>query len=204
MIGSEIELKWNRKDAESLEHVLANHVSGRRAVVQAGGCLGVFAMRLAREFDAVYTFEPDSDLFNALCMNVPHINVIKFQAALGAAPRLVRTECSLRPNDGKTVLHEGMTRTEPGGIVPTLRIDDLGLETCDLIYLDVEGDELFALRGAAATIHRCRPVVVCEVNRGIEYRGLEQEDLRRHMRLLEYEKVAQLRSDEVYVSRGRK
>lgn len=202
MLGSEIELKWNRKDLESLEKVLPL-VPYRGVAIQAGGCLGVFAERLARAFEVVYTFEPDPVMFTKLVMNLPQQNVIKIQAALGNERGTVRTVCELRPNDGKTVLHEGMTRTEPGGFIPVLRVDDFCLPRCDLIYLDVEGDEIFALRGASATIREKRPVIACEVNRGIEYRGFRQEDVGAYLRLLGYEKVGQNRSDEFYVPKER-
>lgn len=196
--GDPVELKWNAKDLHSLEQVL-RFVPGRHAAVQAGGCLGVFASRLAIEFGAVYVFEPDPGLFRMLVKNVQAENVVKLQAALGIDRRLVQTVCTLRTGDGKTTLHQGMTRTEPAGFIPTLRIDDLALPKCDLIYLDIEGDELFALRGASVTLARCKPVVVCEVNRGIRYRGLSEDDLRNHMRLMDYRTVAKFRSDELFV-----
>lgn len=198
LAGSLAELKWNRKDLCSLEQVI-KLVPERSAVIQAGGCLGVFAKYLANEFETVYTFEPDPHNFAKLVHNVPELNVIKLQAALGCSRGLVRTECSLRGNDGKTVLHEGMTRVEyGGGTIPTLMIDDLDLSRCDLIYLDVEGYEFYALRGAIRTIERCRPVIVCEVNRGIQYFGLEPDDLRVWLRMRRYEPVAKFRSDEVF------
>jgi FkbM family methyltransferase len=49
----------------------------------------------------------------------------------------------------------------PSITVPTVRLDDLN-EDVDLIKIDVEGHEEAVLRGALATIERCRPVVVME------------------------------------------
>lgn len=198
MLGSPVELKWNRKDLQSLVSVLA-YVKTFGSVVQAGGCLGVFAKELAKHFKAVYTFEPSPELFAKLCVNVPEPNVVKLQAALGYDRWLVQTVCQLRGDDGKTVLHEGMTRTEPMGAIPTLRVDDLGLLECGLIYLDVEGDELFALRGAEATIDKCRPVVVCEINRGIRYRGLSEDDIVKFMTARGYREFVRHRSDVVFL-----
>ena len=48
------------------------------------------------------------------------------------------------------------------GDVPIRKLDGLGLEECDLIWLDVEGSELDALKGAEDTITRCRPAVIVE------------------------------------------
>jgi hypothetical protein len=41
-------------------------------------------------------------------------------------------------------------------------IDDLNLERCDLIHLDIEGFELHALKGAVNTIQTCRPIIALE------------------------------------------
>lgn len=203
MLGSDIELKWNRRDAESLRFVIDKYCKRRRQAIQAGGCLGVFANEMAeRGFDHVYTFEPDPELFQKLNRNVKYHNVVRMQAALGNGGAPVKTVCELRPNDGKTSLHEGMTRTEadPEGFVPVLRIDDLHLTAVDLVYLDVEGDELAALQGGYQTIMRCRPVIACEINRGITYRGFTKEDVRTYIEaMLGYKRVDVLRSDEVFI-----
>lgn len=197
--GSAIELKWNRKDLESLKQVVAM-VGRKRVAVQAGACLGVFPQYLSGRFEAVYTFEPSPPLFVTMTANVPAQNVVRFQAALGSERgSMVTPVCKLRGNDGKTVLHEGMTFLEAGGIIPTIRLDDLALPFCDLIYLDVEGWELYALQGAEETIKRHRPVIACEINRGIEYQGISGDDLRAHIRSLGYDFAVKIRSDEVFV-----
>jgi hypothetical protein len=43
-----------------------------------------------------------------------------------------------------------------------ITIDDLGLNACHIIKLDVAGMETEALHGAAATIRRCRPILYVE------------------------------------------
>lgn len=206
MLGSALELKWNRKDLESLRTVVERYVpkDKRRVAVQAGGCLGVFADYLSSRFGAVYTFEPDTVMFRKMVTNIADcLNVVPMQAALGNERRMIHTVCDLRNND-KTVLHEGMTRTEPGGHIPTLRIDDLGLPYCDLIYLDIEGDEYAALLGALTTLTDHKPVVVCEINRGIDYRGISREAIPVHLARFGYTQVEKLRSDYVFVCKEAK
>lgn len=195
--GSPECLKWSRRDLESLEAAL-KLTPGRTAAVQAGGNLGIFPKWLARVFQTVYTFEPDRKLFAILCKNAPEKNIVKMQAALGYDRALVRMECTRRDDSGRAV-HEGLTHVAGPGTVPTLRIDDLGLGVCDLIYLDIEGYEFFALRGAEETIRRCRPVIAVEINRNIEFEGVTAEDLRGYIRTLGYQHAVTLHSDEVYV-----
>ena len=126
-------------------------------VVQAGANWGYWPLRLACMFDTVYTFEPDPVCFAALTANTRDmLNVVRFQAAVGIDRELVKV---VAEDDDTT----GNQYVQVGGIIPTLRIDDLALPECDLIYLDVEGSEYAAFGGAMETILRCRPVVAFEV-----------------------------------------
>lgn len=197
--GSAEGLKWNRKELVTVDSVLAK-VKSRRAVVQAGGNLGIFPKYLSQQFQAVYTFEPEPELFEIMCHNAPERNIVKFQAALGNQRRLVGMSRVRRQQDGGNS-HEGITHVSGDGIIPVMRIDDLCLPTCDLIYLDLEGYELFALMGARETIMRCRPVIACEINKSLEYMSHTEEDVRTHVRLLDYQFVERVRSDEIFVPR---
>jgi hypothetical protein len=42
-------------------------------------------------------------------------------------------------------------------------IDSLALERLDFVKIDVEGMEIDVLRGARATLERCKPIVMAEV-----------------------------------------
>jgi FkbM family methyltransferase len=190
-------LKWNAKDLESLKAIVREYCSEHRSAVQAGGCLGVFASWLSFHFAKVYTFEPDPRMFSTLVSNVPAANVVKLQAALGCERgRLVETVCSLRGNE--QTLHQGMTRTESGGHVPTLRLDDLAIADCDLLYLDIEGDELPALMGAIATIKRSKPIVVCEINSASDHRAIPRSAVPDLLRSVGYDLTTKYRSDHVF------
>lgn len=193
--GSASALKWNRRDLWSVSAVL-EHVAQRRVAVQAGGNLGIFPKALAREFETVYTFEPAADLFLKLVANAPEKNIIKIQAALGDVAKLVGLSRVRR--DGKTDNHEGITHVAGAGNIPTLPLDALRLPVCDLLYLDVEGYELFALWGAHDTIRRCRPVIAVEINQGIEFVGYSREDVRTCIRDHGYALLGKMQSDEFY------
>jgi hypothetical protein len=49
------------------------------------------------------------------------------------------------------------------GSCPTYKIDDLSLPICDLIHLDIEGYEYYALQVGIETITTCKPVIVIEM-----------------------------------------
>lgn len=194
--GSAEALKWNRRDLPNLDAVLAM-VPGRTCAVQAGANLGVWPARLAQSFAAVYTFEPAADLFVTMTANAPAPNILRYQAALGYDRGLVGVSRVRR--DNKPNAHEGITHVVAGGVIPTLRLDDFALPVVDLISLDVEGYETFALKGAADTIARCRPVLVVEVNKNLLYMGLTEDDLRRQIAAFGYIQVTRLSKDDVWV-----
>jgi hypothetical protein len=59
--------------------------------------------------------------------------------------------------------NRGKSYVAGAGRYPTYQIDNLNLAVCDLIHLDIEGYEYYALQGAAHTIATCRPVIVIEM-----------------------------------------
>lgn len=194
--GSPEGLKWNRRDLPNLDAVVAR-VPQKRVAVQAGGNLGIFPKRLAETFDVVYTFEPSATLFPLMCRNAPEPNIIRFQAALGYYRKLVSTSQVRR--DGKGNPHEGITHVSGDGPIPTMRIDDLQLPVCDLIQLDLEGFELYALTGAFETLARCRPVLCVEINKSLGFMGITQDDVRKRIADAGYRFVERRQSDEVFV-----
>lgn len=195
--GSAACIKWGFRDLRNLDAALG-FVDGRELVVQAGGNLGIFPKRLAEEFATVVTAEPDPTLFAAMLHNAPEKNIVAVQAALGAESASVGLSGKRRDSSGRAV-HEGLTHVSGSGKVRQVRVDDLGLEACDLIYLDIEGYEMNALRGATATIDRFRPVVAVEINRNIVHYGHTGSELRAWICDRGYRRALCMNSDEVFV-----
>jgi FkbM family methyltransferase len=195
-VGSVQALKCAQRDLPNLDRVIAL-TPGRAVAVQAGGNNGLYPKRLSEYFAVVYTFEPAADCFAAMQVNAPEANIYRFQAALGCERQLVGLSRVRR--DGKTNNHEGITHVAGTGPVPTLQVDDLGLSVCDLLQLDLEGWELYALTGAAGTLARCRPVVCVEINKSCGYVGIAKDDVRAYLRGHDYRFVERLSSDEVFL-----
>lgn len=57
-------------------------------------------------------------------------------------------------------LREGYERFE----VDVIRLDDLALESCHLLKIDIEGAEPLALSGAVETLKRFHPIIISEIN----------------------------------------
>ena len=147
------------------------HVTARNVVVQAGGNCGLYPRLFSQYFQTVYTFEPDPLNFHCLVNNCQRDNVIKINAALGDVFGLVRVKRAGMSNVGMhTVTKEG---SDFPNITPQFTIDSLGLETCDLIQLDVEGYEPKVIEGALETIRRFHPVISCENGGSVNSRLVE-------------------------------
>lgn len=135
----------------------ATFVKDKQVVVQAGGNSGFYVKSYAALFDTVYTFEPDALNFYCLNKNITESNVIKIQSCLGSTNELVGLRG--RKNTGR----HSVDLDSKNKHIPTLTIDNLGLSRCDLIHLDIEGYELFALQGATKTIEAYKPTIVLEL-----------------------------------------
>lgn len=129
----------------------------KRRALDIGANIGLLAMRMAREFEAVECFEPEPHAFECLQRNVSGLPVRCHAKAVGD-----RTgPCGVPRQDAS-----GFTRgqVDPfGGDGEMVRIDDFGFTDVDLVKIDVQGYEPFVVKGAAETLMRCKPVVVVEV-----------------------------------------
>lgn len=120
--------------------------------VDGGANIGDWTEAMAERFAVVHAFEPAADMMERL----------RGRAIANA----VLHDEALFDQDGEGVLLGKKPRGRhviPGnGGVRMVRLDNLGLASCGLIKLDLEGAEQRALRGAAETVARCRPVVIIE------------------------------------------
>jgi FkbM family methyltransferase len=173
MIENLIELRdswwWPKHDVacwkylSRRQHVpnnIASYVTEKRVVVQAGGNAGMYVQKYQNIFETVYTFEPDPINFYCLTKNTGQ-NVIKFQSCLGDNTNFVNLSYdeinSKKPNTGGY-------RVKGEGNIPTVILDNLNIPIVNLIHLDIEGFEKFALLGAVDTIKRCKPIIALELN----------------------------------------
>ena len=156
------------------------------ACVQAGGHAGYWPKHLAEFFGHVYTFEPEPVLFECMTRNCRDVrNMTAYPLALGA----VHGAAML-----KSHVSAGSWRIDPAGElgVEVQTIDMLHLPYCDAIFLDVEGYEVEALKGAAETIKRCRPLILVEL---LPRSAAAIED---HLARLQYKQVARFGRDGIY------
>lgn len=174
---------------------ISNFCKTRRVILQAGGNAGFYVKQYSNIFDYVYTFEPEPLSFFCLNRNVQTSNVFKFQACLGNTH-----ECVNLFNACNTPLGHGGSHVTGVGLTPTFMIDDLNLQICDLIHLDIEGYEYKALLGGIETIKRCSPVIVIEnYAPWLERYETNITQIEELLKILNYKFLNNIQGDNVYI-----
>lgn len=172
-------------------------VSGRNCVIQAGGAMGLYPLCLAEHFQHVVTFEPDPGNWECLQANLKSRDCLKrirtWHCALGERAGHGQMD---RPN----LFNMGANRVVPGeGYIPIIALDDIRWGgKVDAIWLDIEGAELAALKGAVETINRCSPVIVTEENGNGEKYGVDQFGIADFLETLGYSVECGIGRDRYY------
>lgn len=193
-----IAVEWFRKE----QHVF-NLTGGRGTAIQAGANCGFFPTKLARDYENVLTFEPMAELAAIARRNFDRHNVTNvklYEMGLGTEAGTASVTFEEDGNCGATGLTEGE------GEIELIAIDNFFLDDVSLIWLDIEGMEADALRGAINTIERCRPVLVLE-NKGLipgfdnlEFRPLGDQVFRQWVESeFGYQRIQRIMRDDIFV-----
>ncbi len=133
--------------------------------VDVGAWYGPWTARLLRRADRVVSVEPTPPLARQLRAAFPRAEVVE-----AAVSDHEGTATLHLPEGGAIVGTSSLEDPGQGGAVEVRRItlDSLGLTDVRFVKLDIEGHELPALRGAAETVRRDRPVLLIEVEERIQ------------------------------------
>lgn len=182
--------------AVDVDRVL-RHTTRRGIAVQAGGNMGVWPWLLAKQFKEVLTFEADPRMFTFLTENLQGVkNVKAFPDALFS--RAGRCAIGQEPHELANLGAQFIVPdADTAGATTMSTIDGFMLPVCDLIYLDIEGAELDALKGAAETIAKFKPLIAVE-DKGLSARfGTKQGAIEQWLRQFGYQPVARYHRDTV-------
>jgi FkbM family methyltransferase len=158
-------------------------------VLDIGANIGAHTIPLAQlagRTGRVVAFEPQRFLYYCLCGNVVVNNLGNVdcrQAAAGAAAGLLAVpelDYDAEHNFGGLDLRHEYTGLATYN-VPVTPVDDLGLQRCNLIKIDVEGMEKDVLQGATGTIRQFKPILYVE-----DDRPDKSAELRKLIRDLDY------------------
>lgn len=150
VIDGKLTYQWSKQDAAMRQ------VRNWRTAVDIGAHVGTWSMHLVNRFQRVVAFEPIAEHRECFCRNVP-----ADKAALVLHP------CALGDRDGSVSFEIpegscGGTHVSGEGDIPLRTLDTFALKEVDFIKIDVEGYELFAVRGGEQTIRENKPVIIVE------------------------------------------
>ena len=126
-----------------------------RRAIDAGAHCGLWTVQLSQYFERVECFEPLERHVECWRKNAGWKLTNKLhQVALGEEERA----CGMKVVEGLS----GRSHVEGAGDIKLNRLDDYYFEDVDLIKIDVEGYELFVIKGAEETIRKWKPVMIVE------------------------------------------
>jgi FkbM family methyltransferase len=153
------------KFEETETATILGFVTPDTVMLDIGANMGYYSVRAGQlaHRGKVFAFEPDPGNFATLTKNLvlnQITNVQPINAALSDKPDTLRLY--KHPfNVGDYRLYNDGDFTEFVD-VPTLRVDEVVQERIDLIKIDVQGYEYFALKGAEKLLTTYKPVIVSE------------------------------------------
>jgi len=207
---------WDAFEPETFEVYLAL-LPRARVVFDVGAYIGLYAIAaaLGAPERQVHAFEPVPESFARLGENL-RANGLDAVRAVRAAVGKTDGEITLHVPDGVWLPSHSSTREGFRGgarpvTVPALTLDAYaraqGVARVDLIKIDTEGNEDEVLAGAAELFEASRPLVVCEVLRGLTEERLNAWMTGRSYRFYRLEdagprRLDRIEGDETYRARN--
>ena len=160
--------------------VRRRHYGDGAVAIDCGANIGVHTVEWAKAmtgWGSVLSIEAQERIYYALAGNIAInncFNAIAIHAAVSSeggvldipSPNYLTPSSfgslELRQRPNTEFIGQAIDYANDTVQVRRLPLDDFNLPRCDLIKLDVEGMELEALEGAAATIERCAPIMLIE------------------------------------------
>jgi len=166
--------KYKYRGRGEPELALIRHlVAPGTTAIDVGCSIGMYAAEMARYASRVIAFEANPAVA-AFTARVAPRNVEVINVALSSAPG----RATLRiPHGGRGIGIDELATIEAGNPlhagaadsvdVEMKRLDDFGISNCSFIKIDVEGHEEAVLDGASALIAAQRPILMVELDEGI-------------------------------------
>lgn len=153
----------NKFEYNQFKTVLSK-VKNRDTFIDVGAHYGSWSIHMAEQFDKVLAFEPVYTNYQCLEKNTEGIDNIEiYNKAVGEKADKVDVGLGKR-RPKKVGSNTGIFTVIGPGDIEMITIDSLNLDSVGLIKIDVEGYELFVMKGAEETIRRNKPVIVFEEN----------------------------------------
>jgi FkbM family methyltransferase len=190
-----------REEAKRLDRIMRmkNLKTGSDVAIDGGAHVGSWTIRMAHHYGKVHAFEPCFTSFSMLCENVIDAEYPGEIEVHNKA--LMNKACFVdvvQPSSNRTALTARQVKVKRNGKVEAIAIDDMKLEACDFIKLDLEGCEGLAIDGARRTIKRFHPILVIEFNGLMRKFGGTEDQIIKRLEKMGYRLVWREGVDRVY------
>lgn len=179
-------------------------IPNKHVCIQAGGACGVWPAYLSRFFDQVFSFEAQYE--NYICATYNDITENQYSIChIGVGDKekfdqITTTDIDYEQNNSGAhyISHRsGVPGVNDEDIFLSI-IDSFDFDYLDFICLDVEGFEEKALRGAAQTIERCKPVIMIEEKPLPHLKEGEHLKARQYLESIGYKEMLKVHRDVVF------
>jgi FkbM family methyltransferase len=152
--------EYHTKHLKDLDYTIS--ISKKNVCLQAGGNVGIWPLKLKDHYKEILSFEPDPALYQCMVKNLEKIKNVKcFNYALSDKSEDATFCRSGKSGTGFTTKDD--TVRDEMCKIKSVTIDSLNLKTLDVMFLDIEGFEEYALKGAEDTIKRLKPIIHIEL-----------------------------------------
>jgi FkbM family methyltransferase len=133
-------------------------------ILDAGANMGFHTVQFARLGKKVYAYEPQPIIFNLLTANILLNGATEFveQYRLGLSDTTGSIKIEPQVNDLNGIVNfggRGLTNDDNGeGYVELIKFD----KDVDVVKMDIQGSEIYALKGMEDVIDRCEPWFLIE------------------------------------------
>ena len=183
---------------------MTHHCGLRRVAVQAGGHIGIWPAKLAAYFEDVVSFEPTPENWQACMLNIKAGNVLVVPACVSSKVGFVRiSDITCKRFSGSQRVISDERGDQETITVPCMTIASMPKKVCsriDAIFLDIEGHELEALKGAEEIIKQNHPTIVVEENKK-SLMGRRAGELNDYLVRLGYKFIDGYRDDLIFCAR---
>lgn len=153
-----------------LKNIIKEHSNLNKNALDIGAHIGIHTINMSKYFKNVYSFEPNTDIFNNLNKNVKNLNnVTIFNKAVGNQNKKVNLVVK------KFNCQSFVENFDSNKMVEQIRIDDLDIkEPIGFIKIDIEGGEINAFKGMYNLLRKYKPVIVFEDHYGSNTKYLKK------------------------------
>lgn len=139
-----------------------------KIALDIGANIGTHTIYLSDYFAQVHAFEPQTSIFKLLESNIKLNGCTNIQAyKFGLGEKNIQENMEkydpTKPNN-QGAIGIDKSKTSNGEQIQVKILDELGLSNIGFMKIDVEGYELYVLKGAINTLKINKPIIIIELN----------------------------------------